>query len=120
MEAGDFIDSFEQFISGPEYDHAANIRSDAQRLDANRRFTPTNPPAMYADVDGKGVTADTYTYSDPDHTAFVKLPSFGPEGFSMYEMRDGPKGRQWTSGDGQWHDLRTDPPFIRPLNNLGR
>ncbi len=97
-EAGDFIDSFEQFISGPEYDNAANVRFDATGL--SRKFEATKRPAMYADVNGKGVTADTYTYSDPDHTAFVKLPWFGPEGFSMYGCATGQKVGNGLRGTG--------------------
>ena len=68
----------------------------------------------FADVNGAMVMADMHVFNDPQHTAFVSLPSFGPEGYSVYEFRDGPRGRIWTSGDGRWRDFRTDPPFIRP------
>ena len=97
-EAGDFIDSFEQFISGPEYDNAANVRFDATGL--GWKFEATKRPAMYADGNGKGVTADTYTYSDPDHTAFVKLPWFRPEGLSMYGCATGQKVGNGLRGTG--------------------
>ncbi len=86
-EAGDFIDSFEQFISGPEYDNAANVRFDATGL--GRKFEATKRPAMYADGNGKGVTADTYTYSDPDHTAFVSCLGSGRKGFLCTDARRG-------------------------------